>query len=79
MKRNGTQRILFLSHANFLTHAKILWTYATHDKILTHAILFFFFFDPRQNFINPRHSRHPRQNLTDQSRDPRYLTHYFLL
>ena len=46
---------------------------------LTHAILFFFFFDPRRNFINPCHSRHPRQNLTDESRDPGYLTHYFLL
>ena len=65
MKRNGTQRILilFLTHANFSTHAnilwnksidtKILWTHATHAKVLTHVI----FFNPPHKpfFFHPSH------------------------
>ena len=73
MKRNGTQRILFLIHANFSTHAKFLrthashvkisihakflWTHATHAKISTHTG----FSDPPKIFLNlrqPGYSRH---------------------
>ena len=50
IKRNRMQRILFLTHANFSTHAKISWTHACHSKILTHTI---FLFDPRQKFYGP--------------------------
>ena len=38
MKRDVTKRVLFLTHANLSTHAKIFWIHATRAKILTYAI-----------------------------------------
>ena len=40
-EKERKQRILFFTNVNFLLHNKILWnraTYATHAKILNHAI-----------------------------------------
>ena len=37
MKRNVKNIVLFLTHANFSTHAKILWTHATHATHATHT------------------------------------------
>ena len=78
IKRNETQRILifFVTHANFSTYTNNLWnhvTHATRAKILTHAT----FFDPRQNFMNPRHIRqkfhwrHPRAHAPTVHPPPR--------
>ena len=60
------------THAIFLTHAKILWTHATHSKILTHSTHAFFLTHAK---ILQIHATHTKVWPTPPTNPRTYATH----